>query len=360
MLDNAYLMRMSLETVSNPLSAMSDVKISVTMPCYNCEATVGRALDTLLAQTADDFEIVAVDDGSADGTYNVLREYARKHDEVRAFSIPHGGVIAAANAALEAAQGEYIARMDADDEVLPERLAAQAALLDSDERLGLVGCRIRFGGDREECAGYAHYVDWTNTLLSHEEISAQRFVEFPVPNPSIMFRRRCMENFGMYRDGDFPEDYELFLRWLDQGVRMAKVDTELLVWNDPPDRLSRTHPRYDMQAFYRTKAEYLSRWLAQRNPHHPAVHVLGSGRVTRKRASMLKKYGVRFDAYYDVDPRKVGNTIRGVPVLPRDEVPEPGVAFLLSYVASRGAREEIDEFLSSRGYELGRHWLPVA
>jgi glycosyltransferase involved in cell wall biosynthesis len=339
---------------------MTAPRVSVTMPCYNCGDTVGRALDSLLAQTLADFEVVAVDDGSTDDTGAVLAEYARRDRRVRTFAIDHGGVIAAANAAIDAARGAYIARMDADDESLPERLAAQARLLDDNPGIGLAGCRVRFGGCRENCAGYAHYVDWTNTLLTPDAISLNRFVEFPVPNPSIMFRRDCLDAHGSYRDGDYPEDYELLLRWSEAGVRMAKADAELLVWNDPPDRLSRTHPRYDVDAFYRIKTEYLARWLAANNPHHPTVHILGSGRTTRKRADMLLAHGVEFAAYYDVDPRKIGHVVNGVEVRDRADVPEPGGAFCIPYVASRGAREDIAGFLEGRGYVLGRDYIPAA
>ncbi|WFS61528.1 glycosyltransferase [Pseudodesulfovibrio thermohalotolerans] len=339
---------------------MAAPRISVTMPCYECGDTVAGALDSLLAQDGADFEVVAVDDGSTDDTAGILAEYARRDSRVRCLSIAHGGVIRAANAAIEAARGEFIARMDADDIVLPGRLAAQATLLDNRPDVGLVGCRVRFGGCRETCRGYAHYVDWTNKLLTHEAISLNRFVEFPVPNPSIMFRRSCLDKYGPYREGDFPEDYDLLLRWLEGGVRMMKADAELLVWNDPPDRLSRTHPRYDVDAFYRIKTEYLARWLERNNPHHPVVHILGSGRTTRKRADLLLAHGIEFAAYYDVDPKKIGHTVNGLTVRDREEVPGPGEGFCIPYVASRGAREDIFKFLDARGCVLGRDYIPAA
>lgn len=334
--------------------------VSVTIPCYNAEATLPACLDSVLAQTLADFELVCIDDGSTDSTADILREYARRDSRVRPLPLPHGGVALAAMAGIDAAKGRYVARMDADDLMLPQRLAAQAAFLDANPDTGLVGCRVRFGGDRGQAGGYAHYVDWTNTLLTHGDIANSRFVELPVPNPSIMFRRELVAEHGGYLQGGFPEDYELQLRWLERGVGMAKVDAELMVWNDPPTRLTRNDPRYDPDAFYRVKAAYLARWLAANNPHHPAVHILGAGRPTRKRADMLEEHDIRINAYYDLDPRKVGHVIRDKPVMHRSGVPEPGKAFLISYVASRGAREDIAGFLSGRGYVLGRDWIAAA
>ncbi|WP_031479837.1 glycosyltransferase family 2 protein [Maridesulfovibrio frigidus] len=335
-------------------------KVSVTMPCYNCEATVGQALESILSQTLENLELVAVDDGSSDQTAAILKEYASKDSRVKPLFLEHQGVVGAANAAIEGSQGQYLARMDADDIAMPRRMELQAGLLDSDPELGLVASRVAFGGDREKCAGYAHYVDWINTVITPEAISHNRFVEFPFANPSIMMRREFLAKLGAFRDGDFPEDYELALRWLEAGVKMQKVDEELLVWNDPPERLSRNHSKYTVDAFYRIKSEYLYRWLVKHNSHHPKVAVIGSARTSRKRYRLLEDFGVETAFYVDVDPRKIGKDIHGCKVIHRDDVPPPGEVFLLSYVASRGAREEVAEFLEARGYVVGRDYLLVS
>ncbi|WP_432737676.1 glycosyltransferase [Maridesulfovibrio sp. FT414] len=339
---------------------MSFPKVSVTMPCYNCEDTVGQAIESILGQSFGDLELIAADDGSSDGTASVLREYAAKDSRLKPLFLDHQGVVGAANAAISAASGEYVARMDADDISLPDRIARQARLLDEHPCVGLTACRVGFGGNREDSAGYAHYVDWINTLVDADDIALNRFVEFPFANPSIMMRRGLLTEHGPFRDGDFPEDYELVLRWLEAGVRMQKVDEELLIWNDPPDRLSRNHPKYTVDAFYNIKSRYLYRWLERNSSTHPRVGVIGAGRVSRKRYEMLEKMGVKTSFYVDIDPRKVGQVIHGCRVLSRKEMPPPGDTFILSYVATRGARDEIIRFLDEKGYVMGQHYLLVS
>jgi hypothetical protein len=250
--------------------------------------------------------------------------------------------------------------MDADDLCSPSRLGLQAARLDAEPGLGLVACRVKFGGDRAAAGGYARYVDWTNTLLTPQDIGLGRFRESPLAHPSVMFRRELPRRHGAYAEGDFPEDYELWLRWLDAGVAMAKLDRALLTWNDAPGRLSRRNGRYCMEKFYATKARWLARWLAVNNPRHPEIAVIGAGKVSRKRAELLTGHGVHIAAYVDIDPRKVGRTVHGRPVLHRDELPEPGRLFAVSYVASHGAAEEIREFLEDRGWRMGRDFLLAA
>lgn len=334
--------------------------VSVLLPCYNAAATLPRALESLLNQTRGDFEVVCVDDGSQDKTLEIIERFAGLDDRVRALPMPHGGIVAALNLGLAHCRAQLVARMDADDLVLPRRLELQAAALKDRPELDLVGCRVRFGGCRTASRGYALHVDWTNSLTSHADICLHRFVECPFPHPSIMFRREASERFGVYRDGPFPEDYEMILRWLEQGAIMSKVDAELLVWSDPHGRLSRTDPRYDVQAFYRTKAMYLARWLERHNPLHPEIHCIGAGRTARKRAAMLEEQGIEVTSYVDIDPNKVGRLVQGRPVLHRTDLPPPGDVFCVSYVGSRGARDEIGRFLMQRGYVPGRDFLFAA
>ncbi len=345
---------------------MNAPRVSVCLPCHDAAATLPRALESLLAQTLTDFEIVAVDDGSTDATGDILADCARRDSRLRPIRIAHSGVALAFAQAVGASRAPYIARMDADDQCPPNRLAAQAELLDADPALDVVSGLVRFGGDRQASRGYALHVDWLNTLISHEDIALSRFVESPLCNPSTMFRRASWERFGGPRKSPpgqpFPEDYEMWLRWLELGARIGKVSEEVLIWHDPPTRLTRTHADYSDMAFATIRAKYLWRWLARRNPAHPCVHVWGAGRVSRQRLAPLSALGLEISAYIDIDARKIGQRVHGVPVLSRETLPapdSPDAPFLLVNVGSRGAREEIREWLEERGWKAGEGFMVV-
>ncbi len=334
--------------------------VSVLLPFHQAAATLAAAVDSILAQTWTDLELLLLDDGSSDGGANLTADVARADPRVRLHRWPHRGLVATLNEGLTLARGSLIARMDADDVSHPERLARQVAALEAGPDLGLVACRVRHGGDATTSRGFQSFVDWQNGLTDPEAILLHRFVEAPVAHPSVMFRRELPERVGGYRDGPFPEDYELWLRWLEAGVRMAKLPEVLLTWNDRPGRLTRTDARYAPEAFYACKCGYLARWLARHNPHHPDILLWGAGRTTRRRFASLAGEGVRIRAYLDIDPRKMGGTPGGIPVWPPDRLPPPGQAFVVSGVGSRGARELIAADLEGRGYHLGRDWIPAA
>jgi len=333
--------------------------VSVLLPVRNAADHLPGALDSLLSQSLPDFEIQAVDDASSDqgGTLAVLEAYAARDRRVVVTASERLGIAGALNLAASRARGRYLARMDADDIASPERLSLQAAFLDGSPDTDVAGCRVRFGGDPDACAGYARHVEWINGLLTHEEMALGAFRDAPLAQPSVMIRASSFARLGPYRQGAFPEDYELWLRWLENGARFAKLPQTLLTWNDPPGRLSRTDSRYSQDCFHALKARYLARWLAVNNPHHPDVIVVGAGRITRRRAEHLCGHGVRITAYLDIDPRKIGNVLLGRPVWHHHDVPGPGKTFVVSYVATPGAAEHVSAFLASRGFRAGRDYV---
>lgn len=345
------------------------VMVSVILPVRNAVATIARAVTSVQRQTLQEWELIVVDDGSTDGTREWLRAAVRDESRLHLVEQSPQGLVAALNAGLAATRGALIARMDADDECHQERLARQAAFLETHPAVGLVSCLVGFGGDEVVSAGYALHVAWVNSLVTAEQIALSRFVESPLAHPSVMFRRELVERHGGYRSGDFPEDYELWLRWLEAGVAMAKVPSELLTWHDTPGRLSRTDPRYEPEAFFRVKAGYLAREVgrilrmsrapaARRDDSPcPEVWIWGAGRHTRKRAALLADHGVRIAGYIDVDVKKTGKVVGGVPVIGPEDLPPPGGIFVLGYVSKRGAREYNRAELVRRGYVEGRDYL---
>lgn len=334
--------------------------ISVVMPVFNAWDTLDEAIESILNQTYASFEFVIVDDGSTDGASRIIKRRSKKDNRIKAIYNDHRGIVEALNCGVQHSSGQYIARMDADDISLPSRLAKQAAALQEHPEIGLISCRVEHLGQEKKQAGYSKYVKWINSLTSPKEIAFNRFVESPFAHPSVCFRKSLVQKYGGYKDGAFPEDYELWLRWLEQGVQMEKLSEVLLKWRDKDDRLSRTHPHYSPAAFYKIKAEYLARWLERKNPYHPYIVIWGAGRTSRKRAELLTQYGIRITHYIDVDPQKIGQQIHGRPVWSPEDIPENGVRYIVSYVGNRGVNRKISNFLSQKKYLPERHFILAA
>ncbi|MBT6958050.1 MAG: glycosyltransferase [Opitutae bacterium] len=334
--------------------------VSVLLPFHDAFATLKGAVASIREQTFQDWELILVDDGSTDGSRDLARYLTLRDSRIHLIEMSHKGIVDALNTGLKAVSGDFVARMDADDLCFPERLARQFAFLEGHPDIGLVSCLVEHCGDPCAQQGYAEYIRWINELVDPNDISMQRFVESPFAHPSVMFRRELVNKYGSYMHGDFPEDYDLWLRWMERGVRMAKVQEVLLQWMDLPGRLSRTDVRYRLKAFYQLKFKYLAEWLARSNPFHPMVRVWGAGRVTRQRVAWLEELGVVVEGYYDVDPRKVGEPRPGLSVRSHKEMPAPGKELILVMVGARGAREKIRAFMQERYWVEGRDYLFAA
>ena len=133
--------------------------VSVLMPCHNVAATIDETMRSLIEQTHAQFEIVAVDDGSTDNSLELLQAWAQRDERVRVLQQAHTGIIEALNTGLKACQGDYIARMDADDLAHPQRLEKQAAFLDSRPEIAVASCLVEGFPKDELRQGYRIDVD---------------------------------------------------------------------------------------------------------------------------------------------------------------------------------------------------------
>ncbi len=331
--------------------------VTVLLPFRNAAATLEESIDSILAQSFADFELLAIDDGSEDGSSELVAAYAKDDRRLRLARQGRLGLVAALNLGLEKARAPLVARMDADDRMHPRRLELQYAFLSEHGDIDVVGCRIRPFPDSLVKGGLREYLRWQDSCMTPEDIAAEIYREAPLVNPGAMFRRDMALEMGGYRDGNFPEDYEFWLRLARAGKRLAKLDRVLLDWRISSASYSRRDDRFSRDSFDGVRADYLARdpRLLQGRP----LVFWGAGRRTRRRSDLLIQRGHTPAAYVDVDPRKWGNRIRGVPVAPPDWLHGKDRPFVLSYVASHGAPELIAAQLQAMGYRRGNDYLVV-
>ena len=329
------------------------------LPVRDGGPALAACLDSLAAQTLGDHEVVAVDDGSSDGSGERLVARAASDPRLRALRTPARGLVAALTLALREARAPLVARMDADDVSHPERLALQCARLERDAATDVLGCRVALAALPGERAGEGMraYVAWSNGLLDHDTMARERFVESPLVHPSVAMRTQALRALGGWRDFDGPEDYELWLRAFDAGLRFAKLREVLLDWRDSAGRLTRADPRYAPGRLLATKLEALRRGpLAERD----GVVVWGAGPLGKAWSRALRAQGYTLRAFVEVDPRKLGERIHGAPVVSPEQVGALRGPLHLAAVGQRGARERIRAEALRLGLRDGEDLVAVA
>ncbi len=200
--------------------------ISVLMPVYNCQRYLRAALKSVLVQSYRKFEVIIVDDGSTDGTADILRQSAAADDRVRVISRSNMGIVSALNEGLEHARGDLIARMDGDDVALPMRFARQVEYLRLHPECVAVGsCVMLIDSEGEPIRTMCEQ-------QTHEEIDAAHLAgeSHAISHPAVMMRTDAVRSVGGYRSAyETAEDVDLFLRLAERG-RVANLPEVLLMY----------------------------------------------------------------------------------------------------------------------------------
>jgi hypothetical protein len=334
-------------------------KVSVLLPVRNAVATLPAAVAGVLPELAATDELVAVDDGSTDGSGALLRQLARQDGRVRVVPGPGRGISAALNEGLAHCRGAFISRMDADDESLPGRVRASVEALERTPSLAAVGTQVEiFREDQPVSPNMRAYEAWMNGLTEPARLFHDRLVESPLCHPAATVRAGALRALGGYADDGLPEDYGLWLELLSAGHGLVNLPRVLFRWRDSGARLTRTDARYAPPAHLALKARHLARVPALRASGRCAL--LGAGKTGLGLCRALRKLGVETAFFVDVHPRKVGTRIEGVPVHGAGVLTGPGEVHLVAAAGSKGARAELRALLGARGYEEGAHFTCAA
>ncbi len=337
------------------------LNVSILMPVFNAEETLAECLDSIFLQTLQNFEIVAVNDFSTDRSVEIMRSY--DDSRIHVVDNQNKGIVSALNSGLKLCRSDFVARMDADDVMYAQRLEKQFDVLSNKPDITLCATQARKFPEEIIRAGYIEYIRWQNACLTRQDIQNQIYIESPFAHPSVMFRKSRVTELGAYRDGEFPEDYELWLRLFHAGESMMKLDEVLIDWRESDSRLSRTSSRYSDTAFEKLRADYLARDARLQNRE---IVFWGAGRKTRRRIQYLIDKGVKPSAWIDIDSKKAGNEYHGAKTFLPDwlhqynKKSQNKKPFVLNYVRNHGARDYCRKYLDEAGYVMGEDYLDIA
>lgn len=199
--------------------------VSVLLPVYNADRYVAQAVESILNQTFTDFELIIIDDGSTDTSLKILQTYASKDHRIRLLSRANRGLLKTLNQMIEMAKGKYLARMDADDIALPDRFAAQVALLEREPEVVCVG------GSYDMIDEQGAILAETRPPITDAEIQQQLLAGFTViQHPCAMFRRSALLAVSGYDESAFlAEDLDLWLRMGEIG-KLANLEQVILLY----------------------------------------------------------------------------------------------------------------------------------
>lgn len=239
-------------------------RATVLMPVYNGEAFLRAAVESILAQTFTDFELLVIDDGSADGSADIVASYA--DPRVRLVRNDSNlGLVATLNRGIELARGAYIVRMDCDDVSLPERLQLQVEFMEAHPEVGVCGAWYLEFGDGVRRT--------TRCAPDHESIRCGTLFNPVVGHPTVILRRELLLENGLRYDAEFrhAEDYRL---WADalRSCRFANIPEVLLHYRLHPGQVTGVHALQQMESAGRVRLDLLRQLGIAPSPEEFEIH----------------------------------------------------------------------------------------
>ena len=323
------------------------------MPVHNGGEHLRAAVDSILFQSHTNLELILVDDHSSD---TAIESLDKSDQRLKIIQSEGHGVVTAFNTGLSQCDGEFIARMDADDISLEHRFRQQLQYLGEYPDIDIAGCCVEIFSAHGIQGGLQRYQAWLNSVREPGQVHRQIFIESPLPNPGMMFRSAALQRLGGYREVEWAEDYDMFLRADAMGLRMGKPEPVLLRWREHENRLTHTDTRYARDQFMRAKIHF----LARHRLCGKAVIIWGAGPTGRQIHDLLADEGGVVEGFIEVHPRRIGGSKRGLPVWAVEKCKEPGLAMILVAVGAAGARREISAFMQENSLVEGEDYLFVA
>ena len=238
--------------------------VSVILPAYNCEKYIREAVESVLRQSFENFELILMDEGSTDDTQQILRQFTDAR--IRLITQQNQGLAATLNHGIRLSQGCYIARQDADDIALSERFSRQVSFLESQPNCALVGSWAEiWQGNSRTTRIHLHPAD--NATLHYELMFDNPFV-----HSSVMIRKSALEHLGGYSTDagrQPPEDYELWSR-IARKYEVANIPEVLQIYREVYGSLSRKGPTPFLDHMIKISAENIA-WAAGVPADEPAV-----------------------------------------------------------------------------------------
>ena len=255
-------------------------KVSVMLCAYNAESVISSAIESVLEQTYRDFEFIIVDDGSTDNTRQVVKGF--QDSRIKLISCRHD-YIRSLNMGLRKCSGKYIARIDADDMMMPQRLETQVGLMETDPEVAVCCSWGTTFGDVEKMIGHhvREYIDnayfWllTGNYLMH---------------PSAMLRREFMKaNRIYYKNYPYAEDYKLWTDITQKGGKIYVIPKELLKYRISNSQVSFRHHEQQAATRLRIQQEVLEHLLPEvDHPRKKDLHHVYRVMMSLNQANLLQ------------------------------------------------------------------------
>ncbi len=310
-------------------------------------------IDSILKQTENNWELLAVNDVSTDNSLEILNQFAKKDPRIRVFQNQQKGIIPALKLAFEKSTGELITRMDSDDLMAAQKLEVLKSLLLKNGKGHIATACVQYFSETGVKEGYQKYEQWLNALTIKGNNFDEIYKECVIPSPCWMTWREELIRCQAFESITYPEDYDLCFRFYQKGLKIVSSPEIIHYWRDWATRTSRTSETYSNNQYFDLKLPWFLK--LDYNPKRPLI-IWGAGRKGKKLARLLSENGVNFQWVCN-NPKKWGIELFGVQMQNFEIIKDLQSPQIIVGVASPSGVVEIKTFFENHNLQLKKHYF---
>lgn len=322
-------------------------QVSILMPVKNAMPYLTECLESIIAQSFQEWELIAINDHSTDESGALLNNYAAQDARIITYDNNGKGIIDALRLAYTHSRGDCITRMDADDIMRKDKLQVLIDNLKQSEKRSIAIGKVEYFSETTLGEGYKKYADWLNGLTEVGSNFDDLYRECVIPSPCWMVHRLDLDQIGAFSSDRYPEDYDLTFRMYQGGLKCIPCQEPIHLWRDHGERSSRNDDNYSDNRFLDIKLHNFINY--DHNPSRPLI-VWGAGRKGKQIVQSIQQRVN--DLHWICDnPNKIGHNIYGHILSSPELIPQLKQAQIIIAVANPEEQERILQMMRSMELE---------
>jgi len=323
------------------ISVILNMLISILMPVRNEAKYLRACLDSIRQQTYQDWQLIVVDDHSKDETTVIIEEYAIKDQRILWSTNEGTGILPALQQAFVHSTGAFITRMDGDDLMPSSKLAVLLDLLKDAPLRTIATGKVRYFSESAVSNGYLRYEEWINERCEMNDHWKWVYRECVIASPNWLCRREDIIEIGEFTSQKYPEDYNMVLKWYEQGFQVNCSKEISHLWREHAERTSRNSPIYDQYSFFQLKISYLLKEFKSEQ-----FLILGLGQKAKLCQEILKLNTRNFDRLDKLEMFLEPNLL---------QITAANTIILVAVYPEKTERINLQEILESKGFVFGEN-----
>lgn len=326
--------------------------ISIIYPFSNMSSQMSDSISSIANQEYKNIEVLFLHTSEYD--FSLLNKILTNFPSLNVRQLEYEKGINPLNFGIQQAKGEYLAFLAPEFILHPLRFKEQLNAFTENKNVQIITSKVDYQSNLEDSLKFKLFYDWQNEIISYEDHLQHRFIELPFALRASLIQRNLFEEHGLFTNNpEVPYDYDMILRWLNNGVKVFKYDKFQTTLLDSKTRTRRSHRKYLQQNIDILVLQHMAEWISENVDRKRKLLVFGSSVKERNKFVILKQFGLTLEGFVQLKPVDIINH----KCYTLEEVVKDKRFYILVLNNIKGIRRQMRFVLEDEGWEIYKDFI---